>query len=119
MHPWIHICHSAGQFWNIPVNAEPFNGTLRDGTEPTDNYIVTVSHPDSESRRFLATFLPRTWERGSKRPCLYAGNSQAGQTDEFLSINDPIIEGSYDDYELDSPFATQYKYSRFDETMCM
>jgi len=118
LHPWIHICHSAGQFWNIPVNAEPFNGTLRDGTEPTDNYIVTVSHPDSESRRFLATFLPRTWERGSKRPCLYAGNSQAGQTDELLSINDPVIEGRYVDYQLDSPFATEFEYSHFDETMC-
>ena len=58
-----------------------------------------------------------TWEHEA-RVCYYAGNSQAGKVAGDPAVNDPVIEGSYADYKVDSLFATDFKYSHFDESRC-
>ena len=111
-----------GQFWNVPVIAEPYNGTVVDSYPGFENnyYVVTVSHPDSPVRQFPAFFWPRSWEivRGEYQPCLYAGSRQAGKTDEIEEYGDPVIEGYYLDYIVDGPFDTKFQYSRFEDNRC-
>ena len=79
--------------------------------------MVTVNYPNSEPRSFVGLLSNVTWEF-EKRPCIYAGNSQAGPISEVDSPNDSVIEGEYTDYEVASMFATGFTYSHFDETHC-
>ena len=53
-----------------------------------------------------------TW-KFEKRVCYYVGNTQAGQLAEVSDPNDSVIEGTYNDYKVDSLFATNYVYSHF------
>ena len=103
-----------GQFWNVPVAVTPHNGDF-DGVQRTDDYVITVDHPDSPPRSFVGLRYPLTWER-EYRVCYYVGNPQAGPLREVSDPNDPVIEGVYDDYKVDSLFATDYIYSYF--TIC-
>jgi hypothetical protein len=83
-----------------------------------NRYSVTVSHPDAERERtFTAILYDFNWEFG-RQPCFYAGNQQGGPIAEVLDPNDSVIEGEYFDYETDGLFATDYKFSRFDEYQC-
>lgn len=78
---------------------------------------MTVNHPDSEARSFLGYLFELTWER-ERRPCLYAGNRQAGVADVVEEPNDSIIEGSYTDYRVSGPFSTSFVFSQFEESRC-
>lgn len=113
---------TTGQFWNVPVIAEPYNGTVFDVAPQSslNYYTVTVSHPDSPVRRFAAYLWPRSWEivRGEYQPCLYAGSQQAGKTDEIEGYGDPVIEGLYTDYIVGGPFDTGFEYNRFEQRRC-
>ena len=106
-----------GQFWNVPVdvieNTGSFNGVFRD-----DDYIITVNYPNSPPRRFVGLRYSLTWEF-EKRPCLYVGNSQAGPLGETVDPNDSVIEGTYQNYEVDSLFSPEFDFSHFDETQCV
>ena len=47
-------------------------------------------------------------------PCLYVGDRQGAKGDgSHGGPNDPVIEGVYTDYEVDGPFDTDFKFSRF------
>ena len=108
----------AGQFWNTPVTAMRYNGTLdRSGgnLDPDRLYVVTVTPQDGAPQRsFLAERYVRTWEN-RPGPCLYAGNAQAGWSREVDALRDPVIQGRYSDYRVDGLFGTAFMYSKFDE----
>ena len=54
-----------------------------------------------------------------ERPCLYVGNSQAGKLGEEVEPNDSVIEGSYQDYIVDSVFSPSFRFAQIDENNCM
>lgn len=96
-----------GQFWNIDVTAHPSDTSLGEGTVP---YVVNVKHPQARLRSFLADHYSHVWD-GSPKPCLYAGSSQGGSISD-VEPNDPVIEGNYHEYEVNSLFDYQFKYNR-------
>ena len=105
-----------GQFWNVPIEVEEYDGDFR-GSARADDYIVTVRYPGSEPRSFVGLLYSVTWEH-ERRPCIYAGDSQAGSSNEVDTPNDSVIEGKYTDYEVASRFATDFVYSHFEESHC-
>lgn len=106
-----------GQFWNVPVTAEEFNGTMTNG-EPAEGYFrVSVSHPDSPTRNFPGFFWPLTWEQRSE-PCLYSGSSNAGSVQIINGLEDTVIEGVYADYIVSGAFETEFLFSRFSDGIC-
>ena len=113
-------CTIPGQFWNVPIEVANFDGQVdsSDVLDLENRYSVTVIHPDAERERtFTAILYQFNWEFG-RQPCFYAGNQQGGPIAEVLEPNDSVIEGEYFDYETNELFATDYKFSRFDEYQC-
>ena len=113
------VCrYTTGQFWNVPIQVQPFNGTTRPSVTSTSSiYEITVRHPDSEVRRFTGWFWPLTWEFRSEY-CLYAGNQQAGPVYEVLTPNEAVIEGAYKDYLMDDSYDFEFMFSRFENSSC-
>ena len=114
------LLHAAGQFWNVPIQLAPFSGTLRNAqVQYPDAYTITVTRTGSPQRVFTGQLDNRIWDR-SLEPCLYAGNQQAGVIYEVEEPNDPVIEGNYESYRVPSAFEeTDYRFGRFDESMCL
>ena len=52
---------NSGQFWNVPVTVEVFNGEY-DEEERDDDYIITVRYPGQPSRSFVGIESSVTWE---------------------------------------------------------
>ena len=96
----------------VSEHAGLFNGANRN-----DAFDITVKHPDSDERSFVGLSYSVTWEF-EKQECLYVGNSQAGKLGETVVPNDPVIEGTYHNYEVDSLFSPYFIFSRFDENNC-
>ena len=103
-----------GQFWNVPVAVSSHNGEFG-GEQRTDDYVITVDHPDSPPRSFVGLRYSLTWGHEG-RVCYYVGNPQGGPLREVSDPNDSVIEGVYSDYKVDSLFATDFIYSYF--TIC-
>ena len=78
---------------------------------------MTVSPPGSDPRSFPAEFFVRTWATSRYR-CYYAGNAQGGEWGLLPGTDDSVIEGSYSDYRVDSIFAVDFDYNRFDSERC-
>ena len=95
---------------------EPYTGIHRDGTQTKNLHSITVNYPGKPPRRFTGTLIDRTWE-SDPQPCLYAGDLQGGASDE-VKDNDPVIEGTYSEYQVNDAFATNFIYSHFDESKC-
>ena len=72
--------HSIGQFWNVPIDVEEYDGDF-EGSARSNDYVVTVNYPGSPPRSFVGVLSSVTWEF-EKRPCIYVGNSQAGPISE-------------------------------------
>ena len=55
-----------------------------------------------------------------RRLCYFVSNGQGGKLskEEISDPNDSVIEGRYTDYIVESTFATDYKYTHFNETKC-
>ena len=109
--------HLAGQFWNIPIGVSPFDLTESDN----HLYSVSVRYPDSKPRSFVGMLWPLTWDYREEY-CLYVGNSQAGPLeagDVRGGPNDPVIEGDYTLYKVDSSFATNFAFSHFEGFRCV
>ena len=98
-----------GQFWNVPVDISPYEGPTPDDSS---YYLVMVTPPSGKPRQFVGDLHPQSWDL-SLMPCIYAGNSQGGTLGEFRDDNDPVIEGHYSEYVVADLFATQFKYSQF------
>ncbi|XP_064388126.1 uncharacterized protein LOC135336294 [Halichondria panicea] len=105
-----------GQFWNIPILVEPFTGFIRSSASIDNLYQVTIEHPN-ERREFTAWLYPLTWEY-RREYCLYTGNQQAGPVYEVESPNDPVIEGTYADYIVDTAYGTDFAFTHFNERRC-
>ena len=89
--------------------------TAEDNIVPDNNhYAVTVSTPDDDTslRRFFAWKAPRTWDKKSMS-CLYSGNAQGGPLREVTSLSDSVIQGTYNEYKVNSLFDPEYKYEMF------
>ena len=95
----------------------PFEGEFS-GIQRDDDYVITVSHPDSTPRSFVGLRSGVTWEF-EKRVCYYVGNTQAGKVSEVSEPNDPVIEGDYSEYTVESLFATEFTYMRFNDDRCL
>ena len=108
---------ATGQFWNIQIEVSAF-----DISNPNQEYYtVTVHYPGQDQRSFLGMLWPLTWEY-KEEYCLYTGNGQAGPLDEADARgapNDPVLEGEYFRYKVDSSFATNFEFTHFDETRCV
>lgn len=94
-----------------------YTGTPSPSFEEDLLYSVTVSPADSPSRTFVAEYYDLTWElmRGT---CFYAGTSQGGAPREFEEPNDSVIEGNFRDYRTQGIYDTDFKYDRFDSSLC-
>lgn len=79
--------------------------------------MIQVNHPDSDPRIFTGLLVECSWER-DRTYCFYVGNRQAGTIAEVQDPNDPVIEGSYVNYIMADDFATDFKFSHFDESRC-
>ena len=119
----LHDCRCvlySGQFWNVDVEVEEYTG-LFNGKDEDNDYVITVKGPPPQiEKSFVGIRSTVTWEF-EDRPCLYVGNSQAGPLGETLDpgVNDAVIEGVYEEYEVDSMFSTYYMYKRFNEDLCL
>ena len=109
-----------GQFWNVPIQVEPYTGPVQEGVNGDNYYVITTNHPDEPQRSFVGWLWPLTWEYKLEY-CLYAGQNQAGPLYEILddTVNSPVIFGEYTDYRLDTPYATNFSYSHFEESNCV
>jgi len=105
----------AGQFWNIPIDVVRYNQSI-DGAVRSDTYTITVNYPN-QRRQFVGFLYPLTWELDF-RQCLYVGNKQGGPIGEVNDPNDPVLQGEYQDYEVDNIFGTAFQYSHFDDSRC-
>ncbi len=117
----IIIClSSTGQFWNVPIQVQPYTGPVKEGVNGDSYYVITTSHPDEPPRSFVGWLWQVTWEK-KKEYCLYAGNRQAGPLYEILddTVNSPVIFGKYADYKVDTPYDTDFSYSHFNESECV
>ena len=110
-----------GQFWNVPALYEPFTGTLPAYIRNTDDYYtvsVTSASDPTAVRSFVAERGDVTWNK-LEETCLYAGNSQGGSVIEVDEPNDPVIEGSFKEYQMNGLFETDYVYAQFEEDRCL
>lgn len=106
-----------GQFWNVPVTADPYDppaGSLLVGEQ--NLYSVTVDPSPMEdggddTRSFLGDLYPRSWDNTHEK-CMYVGNGQGGWTKDVDELADSVIEGRYTDYVVDSLFGTDFEYDR-------
>lgn len=81
-------------------------------------WVISVTPPSGSMRSFVAELYERAWDN-SRSPCLYAGNSQGGPSIEFAANHtDPVIEGHYTHYRVDSRFGTDFRYKKFDDNRC-
>ena len=110
---WLTFC--PGQFWNVPVEVEEyegaFNGDMRDNV-----YKITIEREGAPRRHFLGLKQDVKWDFQSGT-CYYVGNVQGGVIGEDLN-SDPVIEGDYTEYTMDSLFDTEYNHTRFDQDLC-
>ena len=59
-----------------------------------------------------------TWE-SEQGPCLYVGDSQAGPVGVDEDPDDSVIEGTYQNYEVNSIFSSDFVFSHFEEYRCI
>ena len=112
-----HSLLSIAQFWNIVTTVEKYTDTLPGGGDNSKAYTVTIRPVNSPERRVGAFRENIQWDQ-TPLPCLYAGNSQGGALSEFQNL-DNLIEGSLEDYHMNSAFDTaSFTYRKFKEDMC-
>ena len=95
-----------GQFWNIPITTTQISAST--------SYNVTIQPTNGAPTRYVhGEIYERTWDNTKER-CIYLGNSQGGSSRENLRLNDPVIQGHYTDYKMDSLFDTEYDYEEWE-----
>ena len=75
-------------------------------------YNVTVKPSSPDARSFVGIKHHVTWE-WKEKDCLYVGDRQGGPAGE-VERDGSVIEGNYQDYIIDTPYGTQFKYNVFD-----
>ena len=51
-------------------------------------------------------------------PCLFTGNRQGGKTYAFSDPNDSVLQGTYQDYEVNDLFTNDFTFSTFYSAAC-
>ena len=75
---------------------------------PRERYDKAMMIFHEATLKRFSGFVHRSWSRSGEM-CFYAGDRQAN----------PVIQGEYGDYEMESMFSTDYHFSRFKQDMCM
>ena len=83
-------------------------------------YVVNVTRPSSNPRsfEFVGAMYNSSWKDEPKE-CIFVGTNQGGPTGEVAYADDPVIEGSYVDYNTTGPFVTDFNYTVFNDTKCV
>ncbi len=78
---------SSGQFWNVPIQVQPYTGPVQDGVNSDGYYVITTNHPNEPQRSFIGWLWPLTWEYKIVLSLVY----------EILddTVNSPVIFGEY------------------------
>ena len=105
----------SGQFWNVPVQItnEGIKLRQRHDMEVDKFRVITFTQSDGNVRNVPARLQSHTWSSSQVSPCLYAGDSEGGHLFEVEEPNDSLLEGSYQDYVMETLFSTKYKFSKF------
>ena len=82
----------------------------------SDTYAITVNYPN-QRRQFVGVLHQVTWELDF-RQCLYVGTKLGGPIGEVSHPNDPVLQGVYQDYKVDSIFGTAFEYGHFNDSRC-
>lgn len=111
--------HSLGQFWNVEAIVTKYNRTLRDGTINDQTYQVQLKPKNKPTRTFVGFLESTTWDFTNQQ-CLYAGNAQGGSIYETAEgePNDPLLEGDFTQYKMDSAFDVEFDYNHYDSSQC-
>ena len=110
--------YSLGQFWNVPVDITPYNGSLSDGTLATDRFSIKVKRDKGNgTRSFTGLLYDLSWGH-VEEPCFYVGSKQAGPIHEVATPNDGVIENIFKDYKVADAFSDDYEFSLFDSVKC-
>ena len=104
----LRLCISTGQFWNVPVILKRNPTELEFGGFLLPTFNVTIQNGGTATRSFTARRFDATWDAEDK-PCLYAGDGQAGPD---------ILEGNYLDYQVEDMFDTDFRFSKFRAGFC-
>ena len=100
----------------MPANITKYSGQLSsDIGSDLDFYIVSLGE-SFRRRRFVGIMHERTWSE--KGICLFVGNRQGGSIGEVEDPNDPVIEGVYSDYIINSKFETDFENAVFKKEKC-
>jgi len=116
--PYSHII--AGQFWNIPVSVERFEGQVRGGYSAISRYTISLA-TNNDSRKYTGKLRIHNWLMKNE-PCLYVGDKQSGPVYEVVGgdPNDPVIQGKYTDYQVPDAFSEdKYSFGLFREDKCV
>lgn len=112
-----HNAIHAGQFWNTPASISPFDGRLRDGRPITNRYLVNITQA-GQSRGLIGIYYPQNWQ-GDAQPCMYVGDRQAGPNYSIADYDGGVVEGTFDDYEVQGPLTEgNYKFGLFEKDKC-
>ena len=105
----VTLCtYCVGQFWNIPIGVED------SAVDPY--YTITVNATDGTTRSFGGFLYARPWE--IMLPCLFTGDRQGGETNAFGDPNDSVLQGTFQDYEVNDLFSTDFTFSQFNSAAC-
>ena len=98
----------------------PYTGRVRPDSSSDGYYVITTNHPDEGMRQFVGWIWPLTWEHQLEY-CLYSGQYQGGPLYEIVddTVNNGVIFGTYDDYEVDSSYGTDFAYTHFNISQCV
>ena len=112
--------HDTGQFWNIPIDVEAYDGPVPSYLLEEELYTITVNPAvfPPRPRSFVAELNQQTWDTTAD-PCFFAGNYQGGAIYEITDPGGTVIEGSFRDYRVDSLFSTDFVYSQFGSNQCV
>ena len=111
-----------GQFWNVPLNVEPYHADLSEELkkdyDPDKLYLVSVFPFNHTPRRFIGELFEKSWDNTLKRSCIYVGSSQGDQLIDIAGPHDTVIEGIYTDYIVsDGLSGTRFKYNQFQSSL--
>ena len=97
-----------GQFWNVPLSVSDLGNS---------SFVMEVNEEQSSSYRRFKVTPYRLIRDHSEIECYYAGNVQAGSEIDSDPKNS-VIEGTYNQYQTNSLFATDFDFKRFNDDNC-
>ena len=109
-----------GQFWHAHVKLHKEGIKLRNdnGINKNKFHVIEFLKHGNKTKQVPAILQAHAWG-SDEHSCLYAGDSEGGHMYEVKSPSDSLLDGNYKDYITSSLLSTDYKYSQFNDTICM